>query len=56
MATKIYDSSGQKVGKILDMAVHWEDSYPRIVGIKYKKRTQQLIRIELLPVITKKFS
>lgn len=46
LGTKIYDSSGQKVGKILDMAVHWEDSYPRIVGIKYKKRTQQLIRIE----------
>jgi len=42
----IYDKSGQKVGKIRDMAVCWDGSYPQIVGIKYARHIHELISIE----------
>ena len=38
LGTPIYDAAGKKIGKIRDMAIRWQSSYPRIVGIKYRKR------------------
>ncbi len=39
----IYDSSGQRVGKVRDMAVSWDNATPWIVGIKYEKDSHCLI-------------
>ncbi len=46
LGTPIYDAAGKKIGKIRDMAIRWQSSYPRIVGIKYRKRMQQLIAVD----------
>lgn len=46
LGTPIYDKSGRNIGKIRDMAVRWEGAYPKIVGIKYAKKTHQLIPID----------
>ena len=46
LGTPIYDKSGCSIGKIRDVAVRWESAYPKIVGIKYRKNTHQLIPID----------
>ncbi len=46
LGTPIYDAAGKKIGKIRDMAIRWQSSYPRIVGIKYRKSMQQLIAVD----------
>ena len=34
LGTPIYDATGKKIGKIRDMAIRWQSSYPRIVGMR----------------------
>jgi len=48
----IYDKSNRKIGKIKDMAVRWENSYPQIIGIKYEARKHQLIAIDQIESCT----
>ncbi|MDR3588584.1 MAG: CBS domain-containing protein [Negativicutes bacterium] len=42
----IYDAGGRMVGRIKDMAVRWESSFPQVVGIKYAKKVHSLIPID----------
>jgi len=42
----IYDSTGRKIGRIKDMAVRWEGSYPEVTGIKYASQIHTLIPFE----------
>jgi magnesium transporter len=42
----IYDRDGRLVGRLRDMAVHWDNHYPRVTGIKYAKDVQMLIGID----------
>ena len=44
----IYDAAGRKVGRVQDMAVHWEGAYPQVVGIKYARKVRNLIPIDQL--------
>ncbi|HEY3426381.1 MAG TPA: CBS domain-containing protein [Negativicutes bacterium] len=46
----IYDTSGQRVGRIIDMAVRWEGGYPQIIGIKYARKIHDLIPIAFIAV------
>lgn len=42
----IYDRAGRSVGRLRDMAVRWDNHYPRVTGIKYAKDVQMLIGID----------
>jgi len=41
----IYDPSGQRIGQLRDLAVHWEGEIPKVTGIKYVKGVQAHIPI-----------
>jgi flagellar motility protein MotE (MotC chaperone) len=42
----IYDSNGKLVGHLRDMAVRWDNHYPRVTGIKFARHLQQHIGID----------
>lgn len=42
----IYDTTGQRIGKVKDMAVKWDGAYPQVVGVKYARKVHELIPIE----------
>ncbi len=42
----IYDSNGKLVGRLRDMAVRWDNHYPRVTGIKFAKHVQKHIGID----------
>ena len=50
LGTSIYDKSGQRIGKIKDMAVRWEGAYPHIIGIKHTKKIHELIPIDQIEI------
>lgn len=41
----IYDANGQKIGSIKDMAMRWDGASPQVVGVKYARKTHELIPI-----------
>jgi CBS domain-containing protein/sporulation protein YlmC with PRC-barrel domain len=41
----IYDRNGKLVGRLRDMAVRWDNHYPRVTGIKFAKDVQKHIGI-----------
>jgi CBS domain-containing protein len=41
----IYDDDGKLVGRLRDMAVRWDNHYPRVTGIKFAKHVQKHIGI-----------
>ena len=41
----IYDRNGKPVGRLRDIAVRWDNHYPRVTGIKFAKDVQKHIRI-----------
>jgi magnesium transporter len=44
----IYDIAGNSLGRIKDIAIRWDDVYPRVIGIKYANKIHNLIPIELV--------
>ncbi len=54
LGTSIYDKSGQRIGKIKDMAVRWEGAYPHIIGIKHTKKIHELIPIDQIEIFNYK--
>lgn len=48
MKKPILDATGKKIGRVMDMAVRWDDISPRVVGIKYAKNVQKLIPISCI--------
>jgi len=54
LGTSIYDKSGQRIGKIKDMAVRWEGAYPHIIGIKHTKKIHELIPIDQIDIFNYK--
>jgi magnesium transporter len=44
----IYDIAGNSFGRIKDIAIRWDDVYPRVIGIKYASKIHNLIPIELV--------
>lgn len=44
----INDPSGNCIGRVKDIAVRWDGIYPRVIGIKYAKKTHSLIPIDLV--------
>lgn len=44
----IHDITGKRIGRIKDIAIRWDDIYPRVIGIKYEKKIHNLIPIELV--------
>lgn len=45
LGKQIFDSGGKLVGRLRDMAVRWDNHYPRVTGIKFAKDVQKLIEI-----------
>jgi len=45
LGRQIFDRDGKLVGRLRDMAVHWDNYYPRVIGIKFAKHVQKLIEI-----------
>lgn len=50
----IYDADGRKLGSIKDMAMRWDGASPRVVGIKYARKTHELIPIDMVEKLTQK--
>ncbi len=48
----IYDHEGRLVGRLRDLAIHWERETPKITGIKYARRVQNHIPIEQVDQVT----
>lgn len=46
LGKSVYNSTGQRTARILDMAVRWNGTYPEVLGIKYEKRSKSLIPIQ----------
>ena len=44
----IIDAKGHRVGKLLDMAIRWDNVSPHVTGIRYTKGLHDLIPIELI--------
>jgi magnesium transporter len=43
----IYDHEGHRVGKLIDLAIHWEgETPPRVTGIKYARGVQSHIGLD----------
>jgi CBS domain-containing protein len=42
----IYDRNGKLVGRLRDMAVRWDNRYPKVTGIKFAKHVQKHIGID----------
>lgn len=50
----IYDAGGKKVGSVKDMAARWDGGTPQVVGIKYARKTHELIPIEMVDSLDNK--
>lgn len=50
----IYDHEGRRVGRLKDLALHWEGETPRVTGIKYAKGVQSHIPIDLVEMMSLK--
>lgn len=50
----IYDDEGRLVGRLRDLAIHWERETPRVTGLKYAKHFQKHIPVEYLDQVTPK--
>lgn len=44
----INDIVGNRIGRVKDIAVRWDGVYPRVIGIKYARKTHSLIPIDLV--------
>ena len=49
----IYDADNTKIGTVKDMAVHWTDAYPQVIGIRYASKIHKLIPINQVAAFDK---
>jgi magnesium transporter len=44
----IFNTAGHRIGRLRDLAIRWDSASPRVTGLKYDRKSRNLIPVELL--------